>query len=146
MKCVKRFINIFKYIKNIYLMTFNMNHITTILIWICIPYTIYTSHYSLLITELPIATSSILFHYRFDIKNIRNIDILCSCAAWTHHMTVWYIYGTNNLPCRFYGSTPFIYIIAQSFWAYDYKFISNTIHSFIHIAIILGTLSLNASM
>ncbi len=123
-----------------------MNHITTILIWICIPYTIYTSHYSLLITEIPIATSCVLFHYDFNIKNIRTIDIICSCTAFSHHMFIWYLYGSNNLPYRFYISTPFFYIISQCFWKYDYLFISNTIHSFIHIALILGTLSLNASI
>jgi len=127
-------------------MTFNVNRITTIFICIFIPYTIYKFNYSLLITEIPIAISSILFHYDYDIKNIRNIDIFCSCSAFLHHMLVWYLYGNNNLPYRFYISTPIFYIISQWFLKNDYIFMSNFIHSFTHIALILGTLSLNASI
>ena len=72
----------------------NPCHFSSLLLSCNIPYTIYSGNSILLFTEIPICIASILYHHKFNINYIKEIDLMCGQLAYWQHM--FYAFKYNN--------------------------------------------------
>ena len=106
-------------------------------------FTIYNCNYVLLLSEIPIATTSILYHHKL-VPNIKIIDIMFGQQAFWHHMYFAYYY--SYLSIYLFVLCPILYIISLKFHYKNEFYISEVFHASIHYTLSLGTVILNLKM
>lgn len=106
-------------------------------------FTIYNCNYVLLLSEIPIATTSILYHHKL-VPNIKIIDIMFAQQAFWHHM--YFAYYHSNFVICLYILCPILYTISQIFHYKKEFYISEVFHGSIHYTLSLGTVILNLKM
>lgn len=120
----------------------NPCHISSIILSLAIPYTIYTNNHIMLLTEIPICITTLLLHHDFKVKNIRKIDIIVGQIAYWHHIIIARN-NNNNASINYYLLCPFLYLLSNYFKINKKLYLTNLFHSFIHYSLFLATLSLN---
>ena len=121
----------------------NPCHISSIIMIINIPFTIYKKNNIFLLTQIPLLSSTIIYHNHFKcIKNIKEIDIFLGQLAYWHHM-YYALYFNNLLTTYCYIVCPLFYLLSKYYEKKEKIYISNFFHSFIHIFLTCGTISLN---
>ena len=121
-----------------YLLT-NPLYISSITVSLNIPYTIYSNNNYLLLSQIPVATSSIIYHH--NLYPIRNIDILCGQFAYWHHM----YYCNNTISRNCWVLCPTIYIISRFYYNKKFYKTSNLFHAIMHYMLSIGTIYFNYS-
>jgi|SaaInlV_150m_DNA_5_1039734.scaffolds.fasta_scaffold54734_1 hypothetical protein len=120
----------------------NPCHFSSLLLSCNIPYTIYSGNSILLFTEIPICIASILYHHKFNINYIKEIDLMCGQLAYWQHM--FYAFKYNNYFSIYsYLFCPVLYMGSKYFQYNNKIYETNFIHSFIHYSLSIGTISLN---
>lgn len=102
-----------------------------------IPYTIYSNNNYLLLSQIPLAVTSIVYHHK--IYPIRNIDIFFGQVGYWHHM----YYCNNNFSRICWILCPIIYIISCSFHNKKYFKTSNYLHALMHYTLSIGSIYYN---
>ena len=96
-----------------------------------------------LLTEIPVAINTILYHNDFKcIKNIRTIDIFVAQLAFWQHMYYAIIYQ-NTISRNCYIICPIIFLVSKYYQKNNDVFMGNFFHSFIHYFLTIGTIFLN---
>ena len=104
---------------------------------ICYPIIYFTKCNGLFITIIPLTTTSILYHHKFNINNIRKYDIILSYTAGVHHGIYCYLYNINMYNFFFaYGITLFFYVTGIIFFRFNYVSISRISHGMVHLSLI----------
>ena len=80
--------------------------ISSLILPINILLTIYSGNYILLITEIPIATTSILHHHKL-ISNIHFTDVIVAHYAFWQHMYYAYYYSIASVYIYSFGAILF---------------------------------------
>lgn len=127
---------IIKYFKS------NPCHLSSILLFSNLPYTAYSKNYLLLITQIPITVTSILYHHKFNIKNIREIDIIVGQFAYWQHM-IHALMRSNYVSINSFLLCPILYILSKHFHKKNQIYETNLIHSFIHYFLSIGAMTIN---
>lgn len=115
----------------------NPLHLSSIVLFFNIPYTIYSKNYYLLLSEIPLCICSIIYHNK--IYSIRKIDIFFGQIGYWHHM----YYCNNNFSRICWVICPIIYTVSSIFSSKKYIKTSNFLHSLIHYFLTLGTIYYN---
>ena len=121
----------------------NPCHFSSIMLIFVLPVTIYCNNNILLVTEIPLSLTTIIYHNKIKCnENIRIIDISVGQLAYWQHV----IYAVNNnniasITCYFV--CPIIFSISKYYERKGEMYLSNLIHSFIHYFLLLGTLFIN---
>lgn len=121
----------------------NPCHLSSVVLPLNIPITIYYNNNIFLLTEIPVAITTILYHNDFKcVKNIRSIDIFAAQLAFWQHMYYAIIYQiTFSRNC--YIICPIIFLVSKYYQKNNDLFMSNFFHSFIHYFLTIGTIFLN---
>jgi len=128
--------DIIKYFKS------NPCHLSSILLFFNLPYTTYSKNYLLLITQIPITITSILYHHKFNIKNIREIDIIVSQFAYWHHM-IHALMRSNYLSINSFLLCHMLFILSKHFHKKNRIYETNLIRSFIHYFLSIAAMTIN---
>ena len=107
---------------------------------ITLPAIYFTGHYSLLITAIPLTCTSILYHHKFKIKNIRKYDIYVSFLTFHQHLFYNFLYASNYTFIYFYLSLIVFYLIDKIFEKYNYIQCSILFHAIMHLTLIPSVL------
>ena len=119
----------------------NQLKISSVFLFTNIFFTIYNGNYILLITEIPVATTSVLYHHNL-VKDIRVTDILCAHYAFWFHMYFANIY--SNTAIYLYILCPILYIFSLIYK--ENKDIAYIFHAGVHYMLTIGTIFLNSEM
>ena len=111
---------------NISYLTKNPLHLSSLSLILNIPYTIYSNNNYLLISQIPLALASIIYHHK--IYPIRNIDIFFGQIGYWHHM----YYCNNNFSRTCWILCPMMYIISNTFHNKKYCKTANMFHALMH--------------
>ena len=127
----------FKYLSS------NPCHLSSVVLSLNIPITIYYNNNIFLLTEIPVGITTILYHNDFRcVKNIRNIDIFAAQLAFWQHMYYAIIYQIAfSRNC--YIICPIIFLVSKYYHKNNDTLMSNFLHSFIHYFLTIGTIFLN---
>ena len=102
---------------------------------------VYNSNFkNLLLTSIPLGTSSILYHV-FEMKKIRSLDMFLSGITCFHFS--YYSYYTNNKASLilFLNTMP-IYLIVKTLEKFKQQTYSDYMHAVLHYWLILSTICL----
>lgn len=102
---------------------------------------VYNSNFkNLLLTSIPLGTSSILYHV-FEMKKIRLLDMFLSGITCFHFS--YYSYYTNNkVSLILFLNTMPIYLIVKTLEKFKQKVYSDYMHAVLHYWLILSTICL----
>lgn len=106
-------------------------------------FTIYNKNYILLISEIPLTTTTILHHHKL-VSNIVTTDILFAHYSFWFH--IYFAYYYSNVAIYTYCLCPILFIISNIFYYYRDYDNSQRSHAGIHYMLILGTIFLNLTM
>jgi len=121
-----------------YALLYNPLYYTVILVpIITLPAIYFTGHYLLLITTIPLTCTSILYHHKFKIKNIRKYDICLSFLAYHQQLFYNFLYASNYTFTYFYFSVIVFYLLDKLFEKYNYIQCSILFHAIMHLTLIL---------
>jgi len=105
--------------------------------------TIYNENYILLLTEIPIVTTSLLHHHRL-IKNIQQTDVIIAHYAYWHHMYFAYYY--SDLAKYTFIICPILFVFSYIYKCKNNIYISQIFHASMHYMLSFGTIILNMNM
>ena len=103
---------------------------------ITLPLIYFTGHHSLLITTIPLTCTSILYHYNFNIKNIRKYDICISFFTFFQQTFYNFLYASNYTFIYYYSSIVLFYLLDKMFERYNYMKCSILFHTIMHLSLI----------
>ena len=123
----------------------NPCYISSVISPLIIITTYYGDHKLLLLSEIPLSFSTILYHHQFSIKYIREIDIAISQFAFWQHLYMAYL-CSNNFAMYIYLFSPIFYLLGLYFQKENKLYISNFIHSMMHYFLSIGTILINLNI
>ena len=106
----------------------------------------YYKNYYFLVTGIPISITSILYHLNFPIKNIRYIDIFFSMIAYIHHLYISTYYVKYRTGLLIYSQIPLFYLAGKILQKYEKHYLSDLVHAFMHLILVIGTTYLNVNI
>jgi len=121
----------------------NPKEISSICLFFNIFVTIYNENYILLITEIPLSTTSILHHHKL-VPNIQLTDIIVAQTAFWQHL--YYAYYYSNLALHIYLLCPILFIISYIFHYKNEIYTGQIYHASMHYMLSIGTVFLNLKL